>query len=108
MTNPYQNIAKDFMDLWQKQVQSVVSDKQFIHAMLELLRSMQNPETYGQKQKPSTAAHPADASDALHGDLAGLAFRIGQCEKRLASLEARPKPKGTAKSSKRGSKKPRK
>src|SRR5688572_11312085 len=83
---PYQQLAKEFMDLWQKQVSSVVSDKQFIHAMLEMFQTMQMPD-YERKSKPSTASQPADAPDAGHELLAELAFRLAMCEKRLAALE---------------------
>jgi hypothetical protein len=113
---PYQQLAKEFMDLWQKQVSTVVSDKQFIHAMLEMFQSMQMPE-YDRKSKASTTSKPADAPDAGHELLAEFAFRLAMCEKRLAALEKQrekgvKKPKSSsrspAKGSGRGSKKPRK
>src|SRR5271170_4330842 len=88
----YQNLAKEFMDLWQKQVASVISDKQFIHAMLELFQSIQKP---GHDQPTAAAAHPAHAADAEPGLLAEFAFRLGMCEKRLATLEQQcKKPEG--------------
>src|SRR3954468_14706635 len=95
----YQQLAKDFMDLWQKQVSSVISDKQFIHAMLEMFQTMQMP---GHDGKPTTAkpSNAAPAPDADHGLLAELAFRLAVCEKRLTALEQQqPAAKsGTAKS----------
>lgn len=107
MDTPYQKLAKDFMDLWQKQVASVVSDKQFIHAMLEMFQSMQAPGTYG-TAKP-TASNPAHAADADHGLLAELAFRLAMCEQRLAALEQQCKKSGRiAKGHSKRSKKPRK
>ena len=103
--NPYQNMAKQFMDLWQKQVASVMSDKQFIHAMLDLLKTAQNPDAYA---KAAASSQPARADDAGHGDMANLAFRLAQCERRLGALEnTAKKPPRAAKSAVRRSKKPR-
>ena len=103
MTAPYQQMAKDFMDLWQKQVASVVSDKQFIQAMLELFQTMQAPNA----AYTATPPHSADAADAGHGMLAELAFRLAMCERRLAALEGQSKKPKAAKRAARGSKKPR-
>ena len=106
MDTPYQKLAKDFMDLWQKQVSTVISDKQFIHAMLEMFQSMQAPGTYG-TAKPS-ASDPAHAAHADHGMLAELAFRLTMCEQRLSALEqSAKKPGRAAKSHSKRSKKPR-
>lgn len=108
--NPYQDVAKEFVNLWQKQMSSVMGDKQFIHAMLELFQNMQvKPNA-----KANTAAsNPADASAAEHGSLTELAFRLAMCEKRLTALESTAKSggsaaKGTAKGSRPRSKKPNK
>jgi hypothetical protein len=104
MTNPdYQRLAREFMDMWQKQMGSVVRDKQFIEAMLDMTKNWQNPYA-GAKTTRNT--NTAAADDAGDGDLAQLAFRIGMCEQRLAALESgqrKAKPGGA----KRG-KKPRK
>ena len=112
-TAPYQQLAKEFMDLWQKQITSVISDKQFISAMLDMLQSAQ-PQAYANKRNANTAANPSHAPDANGNVLAELAFRVAMCEKRLATLEQSKKPraKPAAKraagtSDKRGSKKPR-
>ncbi len=105
--NPYQDIAKEFLDLWQKQVTSVMGDKQFIHAMLELLKNTQAKPN----EKPTTAAaHPADAPATEHGLLAELAFRLAMCEKRIAALESKKpaaKSRGNAKTNPARGKKPR-
>lgn len=96
MQPPYPQLAKEFMDLWQKQIASVVSDKQFIQSMLEMLESMKMPHV-----KPT--AQPADTSDAPGSDAglhAQLAYRLAMCERRIAALEkaaagtARPKKTG--------------
>ncbi|MFW0776825.1 MAG: hypothetical protein ACN2B6_03795 [Rickettsiales bacterium] len=108
MTNPYQQMAKQFMDLWQKQVSTVVSDKEFIQAMLDLTKQMQNPENYGKTSPTSSASDPADAPDAQHGDMAQLAFRLSQCEKRIAALEGKKRTAKPVRSTKRRSTKPRK
>jgi hypothetical protein len=103
-SNPYQDLAKEFLDIWQKQIGSVMGDKQFIHAMLELLQQLQAKQTYA---KPTTTANTAAASGSEHELLAELAFRVAMCEKRLAALESAPharkkpaaKPQKTAKRS---------
>jgi hypothetical protein len=110
MTNEhYQKLARDFLDMWQNQVGSVVRDKQFIEAMLQMTKNWQS--AYGQSEN-TTASRPAHAADAGHGDLAQLAFRIGMCEHRLAALEAAAaKPARSAKpnpSRRSGSRKTRK
>ncbi|MEQ1789570.1 MAG: hypothetical protein ABL857_03910 [Rickettsiales bacterium] len=88
--NPYQDTAKDFLNLWQKQMTSVMGDKQFIHAMLELFQNMQTQPNAKQNAKSSsTTSNPTDAPAAEHGLLDQLAFRVAMCEKRLAALEAK-------------------
>ena len=67
--NPYQGMAQQFMELWQKQVASVMSDKQFIHAMLDLLKTAQNPEPYAKAAASSQSSRTHDAGD---GDVAGV------------------------------------
>ncbi len=102
--NQYQDVARDFMNLWQKQMTSVMGDKQFIHAMLELFQNMQvKPNA-----KPTAAtSNTSDAPAAEHGMLAELAFRVAMCEKRLAALESRKPAAGrAAKRNPAGSKKP--
>lgn len=104
--NPYQDVAREFLDLWQKQVASVMGDKQFIHAMLELLKNMQ---AKAHDKPATTASNPADTSSSEHGVLAELAFRLAMCEKRIAALESkRPASRGTAKTNTRRGKKPSK
>jgi chaperonin cofactor prefoldin len=112
--NPYQNMAKEFMDLWQKQISAVISDKQFIQAMLEMFQTSQNPQS-NEAQRPSS--HAANTAHADHGVVAELAFRLAMCEKRIATLEhqakkspAKRKPaaaKSVRSSPARRSKKPR-
>lgn len=105
-TNSYQDIAKEFMDLWQKQMSSVMGDKQFIHAMLELFKNMQAKPF---DAKSNTTTHTAATSDAQHDMLSQLAFRLAMCERRLAVLEGKkPVARKAAKSSGARSKKPNK
>lgn len=105
----YQEWAKSFMDLWQKQAGSVVRDKTFIEAMLEMTKQWPNAYAPSGKHSHSRAGNTADADD---GDLAQFAFRVGMCEQRLAALEAAARPskrpvKAGAGRSRRGAK-PRK
>ena len=108
--NPYQDIAKEFLDLWQKQMTSVMGDKQFIHAMLELFQNMQATTGAKPNAKPNTnASNAADAPSVEHGMLAEFAFRVAMCEKRLAALEAKKQSTGrTAKRNSARGKKPHK
>jgi hypothetical protein len=104
----YQLLAKEFMDLWQKQISSVISDKQFIQSMLEMFQSAQNGAH--DHKRHAAASHAADASDANHGVLDEFAFRLAMCEKRLAVLERQPKKtakRSAATGGKRRSAKPR-
>ena len=107
--NPYQDIAKEFLDLWQKQVTSAMGDKQFIHAMLELLQNMQSKPN---AKSTATASYPTNAPAAEHELLAELTFRLAMCEKRIAALEAKkptkPTARKTTKTNSERSKKPRK
>jgi chaperonin cofactor prefoldin len=115
MTNPYQHMAKEFMDLWQKQISTVISDKQFIQAMLEMFQTSQNSQ--GNEAQRTASSHAANTAAADHGVVAELAFRLAMCEKRIATLEhqakkspAKRKPaaaKRVRNSTARRSKKPR-
>lgn len=104
-TNPYQTMAREFLDLWQKQMASIVSDKEFIAAMLDMVQTMQNPGKHGKK---TAAADTANAPDADDGNMARLAFRLAMCERRIAELEAKcTKPKAIRKRAAGRNKKPR-
>ena len=86
----YQQLAKEFMDLWQKQISAVISDKQFIQAMLEMFQSVQSPGS-NEKTSSSASTHTSNAPDADHGVLAEFAFRLAMCEKRISTLEQQHK-----------------
>ncbi|MDX1975155.1 MAG: hypothetical protein SFT92_05715 [Rickettsiales bacterium] len=105
----YQQIAREFLDLWQKQVASTMNDKQFIQSMLELIQGFQHT---GNHAKTATAAsHTADAPGHEPGVLAELTFRLAMCERRLAELEKQSKKspaKGAKRSAPSRSSKPRK
>lgn len=87
--NPYQDIAKEFLDLWQKQMTSVMGDKKFIHTMLDLFQNMQSKTTNAGSNANATTAHTADAPRPEHELFSQLAFRLAMCEKRLAALEGK-------------------
>lgn len=108
--NPYQDVAKEFLDLWQKQMTSVMGDKQFIHAMLELFQNMQSkPNAAPNAKTNTTASNPANAPAAERMLLDQLAFRVAMCEKRLAALEVKKQSTGrTAKRNTERGKKPHK
>ena len=91
MTNPYAEAAKNLMDMWQKQMAHAMQDKAFTQAMLDMMQSLQQTTGHGQKAN-AAAAHPAAAAHDEPHDLAQLAFRLGECERRLAALEHAGKP----------------
>lgn len=98
--SPYATMAKELMDLWQKQMSSVVGDKQFLHAMLEMIQTMQMPNA-----QPNTATSTPQSTDASGNDAsdyAQLAYRLAACEQRLAALEKRNA--GSAETQKRAKK----
>jgi hypothetical protein len=84
-TTPYQHMAKEFMDLWQKQVASVVSDKDFIQAMLGMVQSMKMPNA--PSPQPADTANASGSDTGIH---AQMAYRLAMCERRLAALEKAP------------------
>ncbi|MGE3713960.1 MAG: hypothetical protein AB7F82_05460 [Alphaproteobacteria bacterium] len=92
--DPYSQMAKDAFQMWQKQWASVMGDKQFIHAMLQALQTMQQG-VYG-----TTGATSPSHAAAAHDDderVAQLARRVEQLEKRVAKLESAAKPRAVAK-----------
>lgn len=92
----YQEMAREFVDIWQKQMVSVATDKQFIQAFLDMFQNLQNMQNAQGKQHQShnyaansKTSNSATAHDAGADVLAQLAFRLAMCEKRLAALEGR-------------------
>ncbi|MEZ5690523.1 MAG: hypothetical protein R3D71_02525 [Rickettsiales bacterium] len=107
-SNKYNDVAKEFMELWQKQMTSVMGDKQFIHAMLDFFHNLQTTaESQTQKNNDNKSTDTSDTSDAQRRVLDELTFRLAMCEKRLSDLEkGKHTTRRTTKSGKRGSKKP--
>lgn len=105
--NPYQDIAKEFMDVWQKQITSTIGDKQFIQATLEMFQNMQNnvQKQSHANQSSTTTSHSSPTPDPRDDLLSQLAFRLAMCEKRLAAIEgkkpAKPRETVTRKPAKR-------
>jgi hypothetical protein len=93
---PYNDIAKEFLDIWQKQITSVVGDKQFIQATLEMFQQMQK-----KNHANTTASNTAATSDTRDDMLAQLAFRLAMCEKRIAALEGKKSRASRAKPAQR-------
>ncbi len=89
-SSPYTPLARQFMELWQKQMASVLTDRDFVQSMMEMMQSMHTPDAAHAHAKPQPAADTTISPDALHDRLAQCERRIQQLEKRLASLEALP------------------
>ena len=95
----YQEAAAEFLDLWQKQISTLMVDKKFIQVFLDMFQNAQNKTNTNYEK--STASNSATTPDARDDLLAQLAFRLASCEKRIAALEAeklaKPRAKRTAK-----------
>ncbi len=82
--SPYQQMARQFVDMWQEQSQAMMQDERFLDTMLEMFRSMPQPGASGD------AAASADAA-AASGDggdgMERLARRVELLERRIAELE---------------------
>ncbi len=98
--SPYPDLAKEMLDLWQKQMASMMGDKKFIEAMLGLFKNMQNPND----AQPNASSHSANPSDHQRDELASLAFRLAMCERRIIALEGQVAGKKPAKKSARPAK----
>ena len=84
----YQQLAGEFIDMWQKQLETVVTDKQFVEQMFQNLQHMANYAT------PSNHEQAAPTSpDAVSEQLSELDFRLRMVEERLRKLESQPPAK---------------
>ena len=107
VTPPYQYLAKQFLDMWQEQLATMMTDKEFIAATLEMLQNMPTSfndgagiySAQGNEKKRKTTTEGASVPPGA-GELAMavLQQRVEACERRIAALEyaaaaARPKRK---------------
>lgn len=110
--NPYQQMAKQFMDLWQEQLATMITDKEFVQSMLDLLQKAPmsfnempeafNPAKMYEKSTYQSTGGAAPASGAGGAALALIEQRLASIEKRLAALEsAQSEPKRARNAAKR-------
>jgi hypothetical protein len=94
---PYQQLARQFIDLWQKQLSTVMHDADFLQGMMDALQSMTPGVAGHDGNQPAAAAHAAASADAGADRMAQLDYRLRMCEQRLSELEVRlaekPAPK---------------
>lgn len=98
----YQQLANQFIEMWQQQMQSVLTDKDFIQSMLSGLQHMANvatPQAYDVSKYNTRAATPgaAAAPDDVAQLLGQLDYRLRMVEARLSKLEASGSRKTRAK-----------
>ena len=85
------------MDIWQEQLATVITDKEFVKSMLEMMQSMpkgfgETEETYGTTETYAKTRNPASKRAAFSAEPDGDALhvleqRLAAIEKRLAALE---------------------
>jgi len=91
MADGYQHLTRQFLDLWQKQLATMMNDKDFIHAMLDFLQKPEygaSPFNPGQNHAASAFTHAANAGIAPDATGAG-AFPLYELERRLRACEQR-------------------
>lgn len=81
---PYQQLANQFIDMWQQQMQSLVTDKDFVQTMLGSLQQFSNFATAGNHEPGATQG--SSNTTAASADVAQL---LGQLDYRLRMVEAR-------------------
>ena len=101
----YQQLASEFIDLWQKQLGQMVTDKQFIESMFQGLQQMANVANPNSHEHATTSS-PDDVAEQL----SQLDFRLRMVEGRLQKLESKhrakkPAAKTTGSRTKRSTKK---
>lgn len=106
----YQQLASQFIEMWQQQMQSVLTDKDFVQSMLSSLQHMAQfatPQAYDISNATKQSA-PSGASSApadLTQLLSQLDYRLRMVESRLNKLEGGQKGKGSVKRASTGSRK---
>jgi hypothetical protein len=119
-TSEYQSMAAEFMDMWQRQWASALTNPETIKSMLAFFRNMQPTGVdaggnYGNPFKSAmdavmpgfgeyaTSQHAKPASGVVEPMLAELSARLAACEGRLAALESESAARGTETGRKNGS-----
>lgn len=81
--NPYQLMAKQFVDMWQKQLSDMLVDENFVANVIDMMHQSGGFPHAGQASQHAASA----ANTALSPDAANAL--VGQLERRLASAEGR-------------------
>ena len=81
----YQQLAGEFIDMWQKQLETVITDKQFVEQMFAGLQQMTNYATPDSHEQAAPTP-----PDAISEQLSQLDFRLRMVEQRLEKLESKP------------------
>src|SRR5690606_10450740 len=75
--NPYHPMARQFVEMWQKQLSDMLVDPQFVAAAIDMMH-----QTGGFPHASPSAPHAPLSPDAANA-------LVGQLERRLASAEGR-------------------
>lgn len=106
----YQQLADRFIEMWQDQLKSMISDKQVIDSMLAGLQQAFEyitPDDYEKPKPTSPKSQPADhAEPHLYERIGELEFRLRMAEQRIATLESERTPAKAAKPATRRRAKP--
>lgn len=96
-TNDYTTLARQFMDMWQKQMHQAMTEPGFVNAMMDTMGQPkeQAENDQGEAQNRQSSA----ASESRDEQLDELTRRIRILEKRVAELE-RAEPNQSAKPTK--------
>jgi hypothetical protein len=86
----YQRLASQFVDMWQKNMASMMNDSEFIRSFLQMMQasslSAKDSASYDNRYT-QTSAGTATAPDTRHDAFAGVTRRLAAVETRLAALE---------------------
>ena len=91
-TEEFEQLAKDFVDLWQQHLAQTLSDPALAAWATAWLASM--PAAAPGDGEPGGTAPAGAAPGAVGQRLDELASRLARCEERLDSLEGKSLPKG--------------
>jgi TolA-binding protein len=77
---PYQHMAKQFVDMWQKQLSDMLVDENFVANLIDMMHQQGvQPHAQPASSSPANSAVSPDATNAV----------VGQLERRIASAEGR-------------------
>ncbi|MBV8938953.1 MAG: hypothetical protein JO089_03840 [Alphaproteobacteria bacterium] len=83
----YRQLAQQYMELWQKQMSAVLTDREFIQSMLEMMQAASSGGSRAHDAGRRPSAHAADSPGAANERLEQLDYRLRMLEQRIGALE---------------------